>query len=123
MQGVKNWLIRSLSTSSRLRTVIPDIMVKNAMEEIDMKVIVSVLGQDRVGIVAAIAAALAKEDVNILEITQSIFKGNFTMMISAQLPEDADFATIREHLQTAAAELEMTVQMQRQELFDAMHKL
>lgn len=88
-----------------------------------MKVIVSVLGQDRVGIVAAIAAALAKENVNILEITQTIFKGNFTMMISAQLPEGADFATIREHLQTAAAQLEMTVQMQRQELFDAMHKL
>lgn len=88
-----------------------------------MQVIVSVFGQDRVGIVAAIATVLAQEDVNILEITQSIFKGNFTMMISAQLPEGADFGATREAIQAAGEKLGMTVQMQRQELFDAMHKL
>lgn len=88
-----------------------------------MQVIVSVFGQDRVGIVAAIATVLAQEEVNILEITQSIFKGNFTMMISAQLPEGADFATTRRAIQEAGDKLGMTVQMQRQELFDAMHKL
>jgi len=88
-----------------------------------MQVIVSVFGQDRVGIVAAIATVLAKEQVNILEITQSIFKGNFTMMISAELPQEADFGQTRDALQDAAKQLGMTVQMQRQELFDAMHKL
>ncbi|WDF82022.1 ACT domain-containing protein [Lacticaseibacillus pabuli] len=88
-----------------------------------MQVIVSVFGEDRVGIVAAIATALAKEQVNILEITQSIFKGNFTMMISAKLPENADFRQTRDNLQAVAKQLGMTVQMQRQELFDAMHKL
>lgn len=88
-----------------------------------MLVIVSVFGQDRVGIVAAIATVMAKENVNILELTQTIFKGNFTMMISAQLPENADFAAIRDALNTAGQDLGMTVQMQRQELFDAMHKL
>ncbi|WP_196246220.1 ACT domain-containing protein [Lacticaseibacillus zhaodongensis] len=88
-----------------------------------MLVIVSVFGQDRVGIVAAIATVMAKENVNILELTQTIFKGNFTMMISAQLPENADFAAIRSDLEDAGQELGMTVQMQRQELFDAMHKL
>ncbi|WP_127850098.1 ACT domain-containing protein [Lacticaseibacillus hulanensis] len=88
-----------------------------------MNVIVSVLGKDHPGIIAAITTALAKENVNVLEVTQSIFKGNFTMMISAALPDGADFATIRDRLQTAGSAIGVEVQMQREELFSAMHSL
>ncbi len=88
-----------------------------------MNVIVSVLGKDHVGIIAAITTALAAQKVNVLEVTQSIFKGNFTMMISAELPADADFATIHEALKQAGEQINVEVQMQREELFSAMHKL
>ncbi|KRM56140.1 ACT domain-containing protein [Lacticaseibacillus sharpeae] len=88
-----------------------------------MNVIVSVLGKDHPGIIAAITTALAKENVNVLEVTQSIFKGNFTMMISAALPDDGNFADIRDAIQAAGKQIEVEVQMQREELFSAMHSL
>jgi ACT domain-containing protein len=88
-----------------------------------MNVIVSVLGKDHPGIIAAITTALAKENVNVLEVTQSIFKGNFTMMISAALPDDANFTAIRDAIQAAGQAIEVEVQMQREELFSAMHSL
>lgn len=88
-----------------------------------MNVIVSVLGKDHPGIIAAITTTLANEKVNVLEVTQSIFKGNFTMMISAVLPDETDFAHVWVALKQAAAEIEVEVQMQREELFSAMHNL
>ncbi|KRM87739.1 hypothetical protein FD19_GL000014 [Lacticaseibacillus thailandensis DSM 22698 = JCM 13996] len=81
------------------------------------------MGQDRVGIVAAVAQTLADHNVNIVDMTQTILHGSFTMMMGATLPADADFATVKQAVQATGEQLGMTIQMQRHEIFDAMHEL
>ena len=81
------------------------------------------MGQDRVGIVAAVAQTLADHHVNIVDMTQTILHGSFTMMMGAKLPADADFATVKQAVQATGEQLGMTIQMQRHEIFDAMHEV
>ncbi|WKF85033.1 ACT domain-containing protein [Lacticaseibacillus pantheris] len=88
-----------------------------------MDVVVTVMGQDRVGIVAAVAQTLADHHVNIVDMTQTILHGSFTMMMGAKLPADADFATVKQAVQVTGEQLGMTIQMQRHEIFDAMHEV
>lgn len=88
-----------------------------------MDVVVTVMGQDRVGIVAAVAQTLANHHVNIVDMTQTILHGSFTMMMGAKLPADADFATVKQAVQATGEQLGMTIQMQRHEIFDAMHEV
>ncbi|KRL87563.1 hypothetical protein FC50_GL002280 [Lacticaseibacillus pantheris DSM 15945 = JCM 12539 = NBRC 106106] len=88
-----------------------------------MDVVVTVMGQDRVGIVAAVAQTLADHHVNIVDMTQTILHGSFTMMMGAKLPADADFATVKQAVQATGEQLGMTIQMQRHEIFDAMHEV
>ncbi len=88
-----------------------------------MDIVVTVMGQDRVGIVAAVAQTLADHHVNIVDMTQTILHGSFTMMMGAKLPADADFATVKQAVQVTGEQLGMTIQMQRHEIFDAMHEV
>lgn len=88
-----------------------------------MDIVVTVMGQDRVGIVAAVAQTLADHHVNIVDMTQTILHGSFTMMMGAKLPADADFATVKQAVQATGEQLGMTIQMQRHEIFDAMHEV
>ena len=89
-----------------------------------MNAIVTVIGRDRVGIIAAVCGKLAELNVNILDITQTILKGNFTMVISV----DAGKANVEvDLLATARAKLgeqmSLSIRIQREEIFDAMHRI
>lgn len=89
-----------------------------------MKTIITVLGKDRPGIIAGITAALYGANANILDLSQTIMEGYFTMTMlvdlsGAVMPFDAVKAAV-----TASGEpLGVTVRMQRVDIFDAMHKL
>ena len=54
-----------------------------------MKAIITVVGKDRVGIIAAVSAELAGVSVNILDISQTIMQDNFTMMMSVDLAKSS----------------------------------
>jgi ACT domain-containing protein len=88
------------------------------------RAIVSVLGADRVGIVAAIATALAEQGVNIEDIRQTILSGIFSMTMLVTIDEDAHpFEDVQTRLAEVAEELGMQVTLQREDVFRFMHRV
>jgi len=89
-----------------------------------MNAIVTVLGQDRVGIIAAVCSRLADYNVNILDITQTILQGAFTMVMAVDVGKStASFGELREGLAGLGAEMGLSIRIQREEIFDAMHSI
>lgn len=86
------------------------------------RAVVSVLGADRSGIVAKVATLLAEQDVNILDISQTILQGLFTMTMLVDL-KGADFATIHDGLDALSKELGVQVTIQREDVFKFMYRL
>ena len=88
------------------------------------KALISVTGQDTTGIIARVATKLSELNINILDITQTILSGYFTMMMVVDLDgANMEFAAIDEALQPVRDELKMTIHMQRMDIFDAMHRI
>jgi ACT domain-containing protein len=88
------------------------------------RAILTVLGEDRVGIVARISATLADAGANIEDIRQTIIDGVFTMTMLVTLDEDrTDFATSQSRLAEAGAELGVQVTLQREDVFRYMHRV
>ncbi len=89
-----------------------------------MKCVVSVLGKDRSGIVAAIAGVLAKCGANIDDISQTILDDIFSMTMLTTLDlEIADFNTVQEKLKAVGEELGIQVIIQREDVFQYMYKV
>ncbi|MER2040260.1 ACT domain-containing protein [Desemzia incerta] len=89
-----------------------------------MKAIVTVIGKDRVGIVAGVSKKLSDLNININDISQTIMEGYFTMMVLCDLSySELEFSQVKEELAAVGEELEIKVRIQRQEIFDAMHTL
>lgn len=89
-----------------------------------MHAIVTVIGRDRVGIIAGICVALAKINVNVLDISQTILGGMFTMIMLVDIGESSvPFSEIDAALEEEAERLGVTVRIQREEIFNAMHRI
>lgn len=88
-----------------------------------MKAIVSVFARDAKGITAYITAALAEQNINILDISQTLMQGYFTMIMLVDLAEcEMPFDSSRaSSLRRRARGL--AVHVQRQDIFDAMHRI
>ena len=86
------------------------------------RAIISVLGADRSGIVAAVATLLAERDVNILDISQTILQGMFTMTMLVDLG-GADFAAIHDGLEGLSKQLGVQITIQREDVFKFMYRL
>lgn len=92
--------------------------------ERDMKCVISVLGKDRSGIVAAVATALAECNANIDDISQTILDDIFSMTMLTTLDlETADFNTVQEKLEAVGQGLGVQVIVQREDVFQYMYKL
>ena len=88
------------------------------------KALSSVTWLDTTGIIARVATKLADMNINILDITQTILDGYFTMMMVVDLDgAQLGFADIDKELQTVRDELKMSIHMQRMDIFDAMHRI
>ena len=88
------------------------------------RAIVTVLGSDRSGIVAAVTGVLAGHEVNILDISQTILQGIFTMTMLVDLGQaDDGFSTIQAELTELADKLGVQVTVQREEVFKFMYRL
>ena len=89
-----------------------------------MNAIVTVLGQDRVGIIAAVCNRLAGYNVNILDISQTILQGAFTMVMAVDVSKStASFGELGRGLNDLGAEMGLSIRIQREEIFDAMHSI
>ena len=89
-----------------------------------MKAIVTVVGKDKVGIIAGVCATLASFNVNVLDISQTVMQGYFTMMMAvdtsaATLP----LAELAKALDEKGKEMGLSIRLQREDIFEAMHRV
>lgn len=88
------------------------------------RVIISVLGHDRVGIIAAVANILADSNVNILDISQTIMQEFFTMMLIADMENSKiNLAELKELLNKKGIELGVRIDAQHEDVFRFMHRI
>lgn len=89
-----------------------------------MNAIITVVGKDTVGIIARVSSLLAKEKVNILDISQTTMRGMFTMMMLVDLTEAASpNHVLTEKLEEIGKEMNLTIRMQKEDLFQSMHRI
>ena len=89
-----------------------------------MKAIVSVFAKDSKGITAYITALLAEKDINILDISQTLMQEYFAMIMLFDLSDCAmPFHELSQHLAEKGRERALDVHIQRQDIFEAMHKI
>jgi ACT domain-containing protein len=89
-----------------------------------MKAILTVIGKDNVGIISGVSKQLADLQVNILDVSQTIMNGYFTMIMILDLSASQEkFAVIKKALAAKGAGLNVQIKIQREELFTSMHSL
>ena len=89
-----------------------------------MKAIVTVVGKDRVGIIANVCTALANYNVNVLDINQTVMQGYFTMMMATDVSQCiiplADLVT---EMAKIGENMGLSIRVQREDIFQAMHRI
>ena len=89
-----------------------------------MKAIVTVVGQDRVGIIAAVCTKLAAYNVNVLDISQTVMQGYFTMMMATEISQcSIPVAELAREMEKAGQEMGLSIHVQREDIFQAMHRI
>ena len=88
------------------------------------KSIITVVGKDTVGITAKVCTYLAENNINILDISQTIVQGYFNMMMIVDMNEAKEqFREVSEELNKIGEEIGVTIRCQRSEIFEKMHRL
>ena len=88
------------------------------------KTIITVVGKDTVGIIAKVCTYLAENQVNILDISQTIVQEYFNMMMIVDANgADKEFASLVKDLEKIGENLGVQIKMQHEEIFDIMHRI
>ena len=89
-----------------------------------MKAIVTVVGKDTVGIIAAVCAQLASYNVNVLDISQTVMQGYFTMMMVVDVSRcTVPLAQLSTMMEEMGKEKGLSIRLQREDIFEAMHRI
>ncbi len=89
-----------------------------------MKAIVTVVGKDRVGIIAGVCTALAGFSVNVLDISQTVMQGYFTMMMAVEVSGcNVPLAELVTRMDEIGREMGLSIRVQREDIFEAMHRI
>ncbi len=89
-----------------------------------MKAIVTVLGKDKVGIIADVAIIMKNHGINICDISQTLMQEYFTMIMLVDLSGSSiDYSEIKERLEQEGKKIGVEIRIQHQDLFDAMHRI
>lgn len=91
--------------------------------ETSNRAIITVLGSDRPGIVAAVSGALADREANILDISQTILQGIFTMTMLVELGGSVEFSELKGKLDALSESLGVQITLQREDVFRYMYRL
>ena len=86
-----------------------------------MKAIVTVVGQDRVGIIAAVCSKLAEFNVNVLDISQTVMQGYLmaTEVSSCNVP----LAELAQRMDELGVQMGLSIRVQREDIFQSMHRI
>ena len=90
-----------------------------------MKLVVTIVGRDQVGIVAMVSGILAEQRVNILNVNQNIMDGFFNMVMIAEMPDDTEIRLkdLQKLLRKKGEERGLEIKLQHQEIFQVMHSI
>jgi len=89
-----------------------------------MRTIVTVIGKDQVGIIASVCSQLSEQNVNVLDITQTILGEYFTMIMLVDTSEcSLLFADLASQLEESGKNRGLSIHMQREDIFNAMHRI
>ena len=89
-----------------------------------MKAIVTVVGKDRVGIIAEVCVQLASYHVNVLDINQTVMQGYFTMMMAVDVTDcTMPLADFCKAMDAKGQEMGISIRVQRADIFEAMHRV
>jgi len=89
-----------------------------------MKGIITVIGKDKVGIIGKVCTLLSDQNVNILDISQTILQGYFNMMMVVDLTyTNTDFVEVVDKLSELGKTIEVDIKLQHQDIFDTMHRI
>ena len=88
------------------------------------KAVISVLGADKKGIIAKVSAILFENDANIMDISQTIISGLFSMVMVVDITsEKCSFDVLNTRLHALGEEMNLQIRIQRSEIFEAMHQI
>ena len=89
-----------------------------------MKAVVTVVGKDQVGIIAAVCNKLAQYNVNVLDISQTVMQGYFTMMMVVDASGcSVPLAELVTDMEAMGKEKGLSIRVQREDIFEAMHRI
>lgn len=89
-----------------------------------MNAIVTVVGSDRVGIIAKVSAFLAERNINIEDISQTVLSGNFVMMMMVDLSASSKpLATVKSELDELGSSMGVSMSVMHERVFSAMHRI
>ena len=89
-----------------------------------MKAVITVLGKDRVGIIAGVSTVLADSNANILDISQTTMQDIFTMIMLVDISQiSIDFTDLSDKLDKKGQELGLSVRIQHEDIFNSMHRI
>ena len=89
-----------------------------------MRAIVTVIGKDQVGIIARVCALLSEQGVNVLDISQTILREYFTMIMLVDASgAKTPFAELVKLLEEEGKAQSLAIHVQREDIFDSMHKI
>mgnify|MGYP003602518959 CR=1 FL=1 len=88
-----------------------------------MRAIVTVIGKDKTGIVAGVSTRLTELDVNIIDISQTIMDGFFTMNMVVEIEATEAFPEVKTNLEALGESLKVDIKIMNEAIFEAMHQL
>ena len=89
-----------------------------------MNAIITVVGSDKVGIIAKVSTYLSEHSINIADITQTILSGNFVMMMMVNLDKsDIAIDELRSEMNKKAEEMGVEINIMNERVFDSMHRI
>ena len=89
-----------------------------------MRAIVTVVARDQVGIIAYVGSLLSEKNVNIMDISQTLMQEYFTMIMLVDTSgSSVEFDQLREFLRKKGEERNLVVRIQREDIFNAMHRI
>ena len=89
-----------------------------------MKAIVTVVGKDQVGIIAGVCIKLAEFNVNVLDISQTVMQGYFTMMMVVDVSGcNVPLAELCSAMEESGKDKGLSIRVQREDIFEAMHRI
>ncbi len=89
-----------------------------------MKAVITVLGNDKIGIIYNVTKILAEDNVNILDISQTILQGYFTMVMIVDIEKcSVKFEELQKKLNDLGVEMDLNIRIHHQQIFDSMHNI